>query len=367
MKERISFFIPSLSFGGIEANTIRLAKAFYNEGNIVDIVVVNSKNDYKERIPNGINIVDLDCDKLIFSLPKIIKYIKEKKPIALISASEGVNIITAIAKQFVKNTPTKIIISVRTHLSTEYKESNSRIKRIFPILSRFFYPGVDSIVAVSKGVANDIEQLLNIPIEDINVIYNPIVDESIADLSNEIIDHPIFQKNRNYKIILGAGRLTKQKDFKTLIYAFNEVRKTINSKLVIIGEGNERKNLEKTIKELEIENEVALIGFVQNPYPYMKNSDVFVLSSIWEGFGNVIVEAMATGTNVVSTNCQSGPSEILDNGKYGKLVEVGDYNQLSDSIIKMIEDPKSEKFIKERAYFFSVESTLNEYQKLIKY
>lgn len=366
MNKKISFIIPSLSLGGIEVNTIRLAKAFYENGYLVDIVTVNSKNDYQEMIPNGIKIVNLNCRKLLLALPKIINYVKKEKPIALISASEGLNIITAMSKQFVKKIPTKIIISIRTHLSTEYKETNRKIKKIFPILSRILYPKVDVIVAVSRGVAQDIQNLLKIPIKNIHIIYNPIFDDSIEELSSQEIHHPIFKKSRDFKIVLGAGRLTKQKDFKTLIYAFNEVRKKMKCKLVIIGEGEERKNLEDLIKKLGIENDVYLLGFVPNPYPYMKEADVFVLSSIWEGFGNVLVEAMATGTNVVSTNCPSGPTEILDNGLYGDLVRVGDYKQLSNSIIKAIENPKSKETIISRAKKFSVTSAFNKYKQIIE-
>ncbi|KIO70371.1 glycosyltransferase [Caldibacillus thermoamylovorans] len=363
-KKKISFFIPTLSAGGIEANTIRLAKGFLRDGYQVDLVVSNSQGDYKERIPSEISIIDFDCKGIISTLPKLINYIKAKKPSVLISASEGANIVASISKLFVRKTLTKIIISIRTHLTTEYKETSSKKKRLLPILSRLFYPKVDGIVAVSKGVAEDAAEFLNIPIQRMNVIYNPIVDDSIETLSVENVDHPFFIDDRDFPIILGAGRLTKQKDFKTLLYAFKEVRSLIRCKLIIIGEGEERERLEALIKELGISEDTELTGFVQNPYSYMKNADLFVLSSAWEGFGNVIVEAMATGTNVVSTNCPSGPSEILDNGTYGELVEVGDYKTLSESIIKALKKPKSQDILKSRANYFSVTTALNQYKKL---
>lgn len=366
-KKKISFFIPSLNAGGIEANTIRLAKAFLREGYLVDLVVSTSQGHYRERVPDQIKIIDLKCNRIFKTLPKLINYIRKEKPSVVISASEGANIVASICKSFIKNTSTKVIISIRTHLTTEYKKnSNKKNKFIMPLLSRIFYPKVDSIVAVSKGVADDASEFLKIPREKINVIYNPIVDETIEKLSKVKVNHKFFKENRDYVIILGAGRLTKQKDFKTLIYAFKEVKKSISCKLVIVGEGEERGKLQSLIKKLGIEEDTDLVGFVQNPYCFMKNADLFVLSSAWEGFGNVIVEAMATGTNVVSTNCPSGPSEILDNGNFGELVEVGDYIQLSKAIINTLKNPKPPKILKSRAKYFSVDNTLFEYKKLIE-
>lgn len=366
-KKKISFFIPSLNVGGIEANTIRLAKAFLREGYLVDLVVSTSQGHYRERVPDQIKIIDLKCNRIFKTLPKLINYIRKEKPSVVISASEGANIVASICKSFIKNTSTKVIISIRTHLTTEYKKnSNKKNKFIMPLLSRIFYPKVDSIVAVSKGVADDASEFLKIPREKINVIYNPIVDETIEKLSKVKVNHKFFKENRDYVIILGAGRLTKQKDFKTLIYAFKEVKKSISCKLVIVGEGEERGKLQSLIKKLGIEEDTDLVGFVQNPYCFMKNADLFVLSSAWEGFGNVIVEAMATGTNVVSTNCPSGPSEILDNGNFGELVEVGDYIQLSKAIINTLKNPKPQKILKSRAKYFSVDNTLFEYKKLIE-
>lgn len=363
-KKKVSFFIPTLNAGGIEANTIRLAKGFIKDGFQVDLLVANSNGEYKERVSNEVNIIDFKCNKIIKTLPKLIRYIKTEKPSVLISASEGANIVTSISRFFLRRYSTKIIISIRTHLSTEYSETNSKMKRFFPMISKVFYPKVDGIVTVSRGVAEDVSELLQIPLKKISVIYNPIVDDTIEALSSEKIEHPFFKDSRDYPIILGAGRLTKQKDFETLLYAFKEVRKKMMCKLVIIGEGEERKRLEALIQELNISDDTDLIGFVQNPYSYMKNADLFVLSSAWEGFGNVIVEAMATGTNIVSTNCPSGPSEILEGGVYGELVDVGDYKNLSEGIIKVLKNPLPHNVLKKRANYFSVATALNKYKEL---
>ena len=137
-------------------------------------------------------------------------------------------------------------------------------------------------------------------------------------------------------MVLGVGRLEQQKDFPTLIHAFAKVRQMQTAKLVILGSGREEKKLLSLVDELKLNEDVAMLGFVDNPYAYMAKSAVFVLSSAWEGFGNVIVEAMAVGTPVVSTNCPNGPEEILDNGKYGELVSVGDSQAMAEAILRVL-------------------------------
>ncbi|MGM0843665.1 MAG: glycosyltransferase [Bacillota bacterium] len=366
MNKTVCFFIPTLGFGGIEANTIRLAKAFVNDNYNVEIIVSNLKNDdYLLRVPSEVKIIDLKCSKIFNCLPNLIRYVNKRKPKALISASEGANIVAAFAKLFIRE-HTKVIISIRTHLSTEYKHISNKKKKLFPMLSRLIYPKVDSIVAVSNGVAKDASSFLKIPFTKINVIYNPIIDYSIKELMQENPNHPWLEEKKDHFVILGAGRLTKQKDFTTLIKAFYEVRKHVSVKLIIVGEGEEREKLKLLAQELNVYGDIDLVGFVQNPYSYMKCSDLFVMSSAWEGFGNVLVEAMATGTNVVSTDCPSGPSEILDNGTYGQLVETKDIEGLSKSIIDALQNPLSKEVLIERANSFTVKATLDKYKRIIE-
>lgn len=364
-KRRVSFFISDLGLGGIEANTIRLANEFLSSGYYVDIVVVNlTKKDYKDRVSSGVNITNFNKKSVFHTLPSLIKYIKKRRPSCVISAGEGVNIISSISKLFVRK-KTKIVLSIRTHLSSEYKYTDNSLKKlVFPFVSRIFYRAADHIVAVSYGVKNNVVEHLGIKGEKIEVIYNPIVDNSINHLKKEQNNHP-WLKNKACPVILGAGRLTKQKDFETLIKAFYLVRKKIDSKLIIIGEGEERENLKKLVTSLDLDEHVDLVGFVSNPYSYMRLSDVFVLTSKWEGFGNVIVEALSTGTNVVSTNCPSGPSEILGNGSFGRLAPVEDIESISNSIISTIEAPKKKALLIERSKEFSVTQTKVKYEKLI--
>ena len=173
------------------------------------------------------------------------------------------------------------------------------------------------------------------PLESIEVIYNPVITPQLSQKSQESVDHPWFAPGEP-PVVLGVGRLEQQKDFPTLIHAFAKVRQMQTAKLVILGSGREEKKLLSLVNELELSEDVAILGFVENPYAYMAKSAIFVLSSVWEGFGNVVAEALAAGAPVVSTNCPSGPAEILDNGKYGELVSVGDSQAMAEAILRVL-------------------------------
>jgi len=167
-------------------------------------------------------------------------------------------------------------------------------------------------------------------------------------------------------VLLGVGRLVMQKDFPTLIQAFALVRQRCPARLTILGEGEKRPQLEALVRELGLEAEVSLPGFVQNPYAYMARSAVFVLSSAWEGFGNVVAEAMAVGTSVVSTDCQSGPAEILEGGRYGKLVSVGDVAALAEAILATLSQPTDPEVLRQRSRAFSVDLVVDQYLEVLK-
>ena len=172
-------------------------------------------------------------------------------------------------------------------------------------------------------------------------------------------------------MVLGVGRLVKQKDFLTLVRAFDLVRQRHPARLMILGEADPREplvrpQLEALIQELGLQDDVALPGFVENPYAYMAQSAVFVLSSIYEGFGNVVAEALAAGTSVVSTDCESGPAEILGNGKYGRLAPVGDHRALADGMIAALEQPTDATLLQQRANAFAIDTIVEQYLDVLE-
>jgi glycosyltransferase involved in cell wall biosynthesis len=246
----------------------------------------------------------------------------------------------------------------RIHLSTLAQNDGRATIRLMPYLVRKLYPRADGIAANSKGVADDLAQVIGVPEERIQVIYPSVVTADLFERAQAPVDHPWFCQGQP-RIVLGAGNLIKQKDFPTLIRAFAKIRHTHQVRLVILGEGKERPQLSGLIQDLGLEEDVVLLGFVDNPYAYMARAAVFVLSSAWEGFGRVLVEAMAVGTPVVSTNCPSGPAEILEGGKHGPLVPVGDSQALAKAIVNILDNPPSSVVLKGRASDFSLQAVVD--------
>jgi glycosyltransferase involved in cell wall biosynthesis len=257
-----------------------------------------------------------------------------------------------------------VIVTVHNHLSRESQNATTLKRRLTPQLVKWFYAWADSIVGVSQGVAKNLVEI-GLPSEKIEVIYNPIVTPELSEKVQELLNHPWFLPGQP-PVILGVGRLQKQKDFPTLIQAFAKLRQQKPIRLMILGEGSERSHLESLVQEMDIAEDVVFPGFVSNPYAYIAQATVLVLSSAWEGFGNVLVEAMAAGTPIVSTDCESGPAEILANGQYGKLVPVGNYEDMAKAIAATLEDAPNREALQKRANEFSLEKALTKYGKLLQ-
>jgi len=357
----LAIFLMDLDGGGAERVMINLARGFAEQGLNVDLVLVKAEGPYLSQLPPNVRVVKLGSSRLIFSIPALAAYLKQEEPPVLISALEDTNIVALSAKKLA-GVSTQVIVTVHNHLSCEATNATSLKRRLTPQLVKFFYHWADTIVAVSQGVAQNLFEL-GLPPKKIKAIYNPIVTPELNEKLQESLEHPWFLPNQP-PVILGAGRLEKQKDFPTLIRAFAQVRQHYQVRLMILGEGTERSHLESLVQNLNLTEDVVFAGFVANPYVYMARATVLVLSSAWEGFGNVLVEAMAAGTPVVSTNCESGPAEILANGQYGKLVSVGDSEEMSEAIMTTLKDIQDGEVLKQRANEFSLKNAIIEYRKL---
>jgi glycosyltransferase involved in cell wall biosynthesis len=241
----------------------------------------------------------------------------------------------------------------------------TRKERVVYQLSRILYPLATRIVAVSNAIADEIKQMKNIDPEKILCIYNPVVTPEMLELSKQPPGHPWFEQ-KNEPILIGVGRLVALKDFETLIRAFHKAQSRMSCKLIILGEGPERQKLENLIVELDMKEKIDLPGFSTNPYTFMANADLFVLSSRFEGLPTALIEALACGTPVVSTDCISGPAEILDGGKYGTLVPVGDVDAMGQAILDCLQNPPQPDLLRKRAQIFSVENASHAYTKLIE-
>ncbi len=361
-KQKVALFLPSLQGGGAERVMINLARVFSEQGLEVDLVLAKAEGPYLSQVPPEVRVIDLHSNRVLRSLPELVRYLRRERPKAILSALDHANVVTIWARKL-SRVPCRVVVSVHSTLSRAIAHDADLRRRLMPNLIGIFYPWADEIVVVSGGVADDLTKTTGLQRERIQVIYNPVVTPDVFEKARESLGHPWFAPGEP-PVILSVGRLTKAKDYPTLIRAFARVRREHPARLMILGEGEERPKLEALIRELDLEEDVSLPGFVDNPYAYMARSAVFVLSSAWEGFGNVLVEAMAVGTPVVSTDCPSGPAEILEGGQWGRLVPVGDVEGIAAAIIATLNDHYHPD-VSKRAQHFDVQKSVQAYFEVL--
>jgi len=356
----IALFLPTLTPGGIETCILNLAKGFVQQNIAVDLVVADYRGDFISKVPDEANVVNLGVDRVLQSIIPLRQYLTSTEPDVLLAGHTHANIAAIIAGK-TSRTETTIAVGIHnTHsvnTSKSQKFTSKAIQRLYPRL----YSHADQVIAVSEGAKQDIVGHTTLGSNDVSVIYNPVVTEEVYIEASQPVDHR-WLNDASLQVVLGAGRLVEQKDFATLLYAFEKVAKENNQgRLLIVGAGSKEQELRTLLSELDIEDRAELVGYVDNLYGYMDAADVFVLSSKWEGFGIVLVEAMAVRTPVVSTDCPHGPSEILKNGEYGKLVPVGDKEAMADGIRKSLRTERKQTRIQDRARDFSDSVITKEY------
>ncbi len=361
-QKHLALYLPSLRGGGAERMMSILAGAFAERGHLVDLVLAKAEGPNLERSHESIRMVDLNSPRVIRSIPALVRYLRTERPDAMLTAMSHANVAAIVARS-ISGVPTRLIVSERSTLSVSIKNARARRARIVLRLMRYLYPRADGIVAVSEGASNDLSQSIHLPRGRITTIYNPAVTPELLEDSTKALNHPWFGPGKP-PVILGVGRLTKAKDFGTLIRAFVMVRERRPVKLIILGEGEERQSLEELAREMGAGSDVSMPGFQENPYVYFRHAAAFVLSSRWEGLPGVLIEAMACGCPVVSTNCPSGPAEILENGKWGALVPVGDSKELARAILNTLES-SSPPSVELRAMDFGVGQAAERYLQLL--
>jgi glycosyltransferase involved in cell wall biosynthesis len=344
-KERLALFLPGLYEGGAERIILNLAKGIADRGYAVDLVLARAEGPYLPQIPDSVRLVDLKAARVASSVPALVRYCQRERPTALLSALFA-NIIALWARRLASVHP-RLVISEHNSLSSVIRNQADLRWQVYPKLAGWFYPWADEIVAVSKAVADDLAQTTTIPRSRIQVVYNPVVTPDLRAKSEEPLQHPWFQSGEP-PVVLSVGRLTEQKAFDVLIRAFSQVRKNRPARLLILGEGEDRPMLEALIRELGLDQDVCLLGFVQNPYSYMAHAAVFALSSRWEGLPTVLIEALYLSTPIVATDCAGGAREILKDGSYGRLVPVDAPTTLADAIEAILDarspQPSSESW-----------------------
>lgn len=358
---RISFFLPALYGGGAERVTVNLLKGMVQQGVACDLVLASAEGPYLNQVPAQVRVVDLAAGRVIKAILPLSKYLQQEQPQALVSHLNHANVVAILAKELVK-TQTRLVVVEHNTLSVD----RGKVWRgkLIPPLMKLLYPRADRVICVSQGVAQDLQTYLQMAPEKISVIYNPVVDDVLLAKASEPLEHPWFDRDAP-PVFLGVGRLSAQKDFLTLIQAFALLRKKQFARLMILGEGENRSELETAIATLGIHEDVALPGFVVNPYAYMSRASAFVLSSRWEGLPTVLIEALACGCRVVATDCPSGAKEILAAGVYGTLVSVGDVVEMSQAMQQMLDNPTNRDQLIQRAMDFTIDRVVPEYLTLL--
>ena len=318
----VAMFLPSLDGGGAERIMLNLAAGFVARGQSVDLVVASAVGEYRDSVPRGVRLVDLRASKPLTAVPALARYLRAERPVAMLATIINANLAALWALRL-SGVATRCVVREASTLSVDLAEGSALNRLLLPRLVARSFRRAAAIVAPSRGVADDFVRVTGLPRESIRVIYNPVVSDVLRVRARQPTGHR-WLHGGDIPVVVGMGRLTRAKDFATLIRAFARIRQTIPARLIILGEGEDRADLEALGRSLGVASDVDLPGFVANPYALLSRATLFVLSSRWEGLPGALIEALACGARVVSTDCRSGPREILDGGRYGQLVPVED-------------------------------------------
>jgi glycosyltransferase involved in cell wall biosynthesis len=293
----------------------------------------------------------------------LLRYINKEQPASVLSFLNYPNFVLLLVAPYTCS-DTRFIVNVRNHITTSSRYGKSKWMRSMPKLIRRFFPRADCVVGPSHGVVDDVREITGLPANRFRVIVNPVYRPEITDLSMEPPGHRWFADS-DIPVIIAAGKLKPQKDYSTLLQAFARVREHRPARLIILGRGALRAALEAQADALGVSADLDMPGHVKNPYAFFRNAAVFVLSSAWEGLPNVLIEAMACGCPVVSTDCPSGPVEILDGGRIGRLVPVGDAAAMAGAIRATLATPPERDPIIARAREYSFDRVVADYETLL--
>jgi glycosyltransferase involved in cell wall biosynthesis len=351
--------------GGVEKMLWKLLREFSKQpGFSITLVVIRSDSLALYPVPENIKVVKLPFRYSTLNLLSLALLLRKSHPDVLLAAKDRAGRLALKARRLSGiNFPIFIRIGTTLSAAMQKKSRMQQWLRYRPI--RKWYPKADGFIAVSNGVRNDIIQLSAVDPSKVHVVRNPVIDPEIFDKSLLPVNHR-WINDKSLSVILGVGRLTAQKDFPTLLRAFALIQKSApHTRLVILGEGAMKDQLLQLANELDIESFIDLPGFIRNPYPWIQQASLFILSSQWEGSPNSLTEAMALGTPVVSTDCPSGPSELLSAGKIAPLVDIGDYASLARAALKLLSDKPEATQLREAVKAYTSEASAKHYLNVI--
>lgn len=332
----VALFLPALAAGGAERVMLDLAAAFVARGVAVDLVVATGGGDLRVDVPDGVALHDLGAARTLTAVPSLVRYLRRRRPLALLATLAHANVVAAWAVRFAPGT--RLVLREANTVSSDQGAEGTR-GRAMRFAMRLAYGRAAAVIAVSEGVAADLRSHLGVPDARLHVIANPVLTPRVAAGAMRAPAHP-WSSDGGPPVVLAVGRLAPQKDFAMLVRAFARVRATTPCRLLVLGEGPERAHLEALAAELGVATDVAWPGFDPNPFSAMVHAAVFALSSAWEGLPNVLIQARSLGIPVVATDCPSGPREVLDGGALGALVPVGDDAAFARALADALSAPR---------------------------
>jgi glycosyltransferase involved in cell wall biosynthesis len=350
--------------GGVERMVLNLVNAMAERGLQIDLLLIKTRSRHLDEIHPAVNRIELGSRHTATSLLPLTRYLKRTQPPCLLAAKDRAGRLAVIARALAGASHTRLVMRLGTNLTAAFAHKSrwQLFLRRLPI--RLLYPHIDRIIAVSEGVRQDTLAVSGVDQAQVVVARNPVITPRLIEAAAAPVPHP-WLDDPEYPVILAAGRLTLQKDFTTLLRAFADLCKQRPCRLIILGDGRQRETLLELSHELGIAEALALPGFTPNPYAYMKRADLFVLSSRWEGSPNVLTEAMALGTPVVSTDCPSGPSELLDQGRIAPLVAVGDWQALSKAMLQVLDNPPDANLLRESVGEYNAHQSAARYLEIM--
>ncbi len=390
----MAFLLPNLRGRGVQRIVSILGSAMVERGHRVDIVACEAAGELLETIDPRIRIVALGrqsrlralsaawradpagfrrvvplllgrrrrLSETALHLPELVRYLRSERPAVLFSADIHQNVEAVLARRLA-GIPLRLVLSERNHFSSGKPVKQWRARRLAPAMRRA-YLQADAVTAVSHGVAHDVADSLGIPRERIRVLYNPTIGPDFATRMAQPVDHPWLVR-KDAPVVIGVGQLGYQKDFETLLRAFARLRRQRALRLLIVGPAKKPAPFLDLARDLGVRDDVDLVGFRSNPVAYVARSDLFVLSSRYEGFPNVLLEALACGTPVVSTDCPHGPQEILDHGRFGRLVPVGDVEGLAAAMAATLDSPPPRSYLRSRAAVYDYRDAIDGYERIL--
>lgn len=357
---RLAIFVATSGHSGVDRVVRNLAPAIAARGIAVDVLRVRGHGPHLDTEPNDLlRVVELDAAHAYTALGPLVRYLRRQRPDALLTDKDRVNRVAILARLLAR-TPTRLVVRTGTTVSVNLAGRKPLDRRLHLLSMRYLYRFTDAFVMPSHGAADDFAATVGTARERVTVCPSPIATPALYERAAEPLD-PELVPPGDGPLIVGIGELSDRKDYATALRAFAALDPARGARLVILGEGRRRPRLEALAAELGVADRVRLPGFVGNPYAVLARADVFVHAARLEGSPVAVMEAVALGRPVVSTDCPSGPREILDGGRLGRLVPIGDAKAMADALAAMLDDPPPTGTILAGAAPFTLEASTDAY------